>query len=402
MTSRLHSVFRRLHCAVGISALLLLAPHDAARAAGAPLEINTILPLTGVGAFVGHEQQQAVKAVEATVNATGGINGRPVSFVIADDQSNPQVAIQLVQGLRAKHVPLILGPSWAASCGAVLPLNDKDGPVTYCLSNSIRPQPGSFVFSALFSTNEMLMAATHYFRDRGWKRVAYIVANDATGQDAERAIEAALAAPENKDLEVVDREHFATTDLSVAAQMSKIKAANPQVLIAWAAGTPGGTLLHNEYDAGLDIPTLTSPANLNYAQLKEQWASFLPAHLLFPGSAAAVPDAATGRAWKAMVALFFGALGSGVKPDQVHASGWDPVMLAVAVLRKLGPDPTPAQIREQIAQTKSWTGVLGTYDFTAIPQRGIGASSVIMVAWDRAKANWMPVSRPGGAAVGER
>ena len=91
--------------------------------------------------------------------------------------------------------------------------------------------------------------------------------------------------------------------------MSKIKAANPQVLIAWAAGTPGGTLLHAAYDAGLDIPTLTSPANLNFQQLKEMWAAFLPSHLMFPGSVAAVPDAASGRAWTSMVSLFARALG---------------------------------------------------------------------------------------------
>jgi branched-chain amino acid transport system substrate-binding protein len=364
-----------------------------------PLEINVILPLTGVGAFVGAEQQLAVKAAQSAVNATGGINGRPVSFVISDDQSNPQVAVQLIQGMRTKHVPLILGPSWAASCGAALALNDTDGPVTYCLSNAIRPQPGSYVFSGLFSTNDMLIASMRYFRSRGWKRVAYIVANDTTGQDAEHAIENALTLPENKDFVVVDREHFATTDLSVAAQMSKIKAANPQVLIAWAAGTPGGTLLHAAYDGGLDVPTLTSPANLSFQQLKDTWAAYLPTHLLFPGSVAAVPDAASGRAWAAMVSLFTRSLGPGVKPDQVYASGWDPVMIAIDALRRLGPDPSAVQVRDRIAQMKSFAGVYGIYDFAAVPQRGLSASSVIMVAWDKAKGSWSAVSKPGGGAL---
>ena len=399
---RLHGQFVK-HALIAATAALALLGVPSAGGAADPYEITTILPLTGIGAFVGHEQQQAVKAVEALVNASGGINGRPVSFVIADDQSNPQVAVQLVQGLRAKHVPLILGPTWAASCGAVLPLDDKDGPVTYCLSNSIRPPAGSYVFSGLFSTNDMLLASTRYFREHGWKRIAYIVAVDATGQDAERAIESALATPENKGLEVVDREHFATTDLSVAAQMSRIKAANPQVLIAWAAGTPGGTLLHAAYDAGLDIPTLTSPANLNYSQLKTQWAAFLPSRLIFPGSTAAAPEAATDRAWKSVVTTFVNAIAApDVKPDQVHVSGWDPLMLVVDALRKLGPDATAAQLRERIAETKNWVGVLGRYDFTAIPQRGIGAGSVIMIRWDGAKGTWYGVSKPGGAPLPDR
>jgi branched-chain amino acid transport system substrate-binding protein len=363
------------------------------------LEIPTIIPLTGPGAFIGQEQAQALKGIETTVNASGGINGHPVAFDIADDQSNPQVALQLVEGLRAKHVPLILGPTWAASCSAVLPLADKDGPVVYCLSNAIRPAAGSYVFSSLFSTNDMLTAATRYFRERGWKRIAYITAVDATGQDAERAINAALATPENKDLVVVDREHFANADISVAAQMSKIKASDPQVLIAWAAGTPAGTLLRGASDAGLDVPTLTSPANLNFNVLKNQWAAFLPNRLMFPGSASAVPSAATDRAWRAMVASFVKGLGPTVKPDQVHASTWDPAMIAIEALKGAGLDASAAQLRDRIAQTRNFAGVLGHYDFTAVPQRGIGAASVIMIGWDRAQAAWSAVSIPGGAPL---
>ena len=291
----------RRHVAFVISVLLTSSLAIAAPPSGTPLAIPTILPLTGPGAFIGQEQVQALKGVEATVNASGGIGGHPVTFDISDDQSNPQVALQLVEGLRAKGVPLILGPTWAASCSAVLPVADKDGPVVYCLSNSIRPSAGSYVFSSLFSTNDMLVAAMRYFRQRGWKRVAYITAVDATGQDAERAITNALALPENKDLVVVDREHFANADISDAAQMIKIKAADPQVLIAWAAGTPGGTLLRGANDAGLDVPTLTSPANLNFNVLKTQWAAFLPTHLIFPGSASAVCPApqtiVVGKRW---------------------------------------------------------------------------------------------------------
>ena len=59
-------------------------------------------------------------------------------------------------------------------------------------------------------------------------------------------------------LEGVRVDYYGT--MTPLAQMAHIKASNPQVLIAWAAGTPAGTLLHGAYDAGLDVPTLTSPA----------------------------------------------------------------------------------------------------------------------------------------------
>ena len=77
-------------------------------------------------------------------------------------------------------------------------------------------------------------------------------------------------------------------------------------------------------------------------------------------------------------------------------------MIAVDALRKLGPDPTAAQVRDRIAQMKNFAGVYGLYDFVAVPQRGLSASSVIMVAWNRMKGSWSAVSKPGGGAVKER
>jgi branched-chain amino acid transport system substrate-binding protein len=195
-----------------LAALALACVPSAGFPAVDPVVVPAILPLTGNGAFYGHQMEIAVKAVEAYVNKNGGINGRPVSFLIEDDQSNAQIGVQLAQELRAKHVPLILGPGWGQSCSALLPLNAKDGPVTYCLSNAIRPAAGSYVFSAYQATNDMLMASLRYFRERSWTRLAYLVAIDASGQDAERAIENALAAPENAGFKVVAREHFAASD----------------------------------------------------------------------------------------------------------------------------------------------------------------------------------------------
>ena len=70
-----------------------------------------ILSLTGVAAFLGRSAQRDFERVETYVNAHGGIKGRPIKFVISDDQTSPQVAVQLTNQLIAKNVPLMLGPS---------------------------------------------------------------------------------------------------------------------------------------------------------------------------------------------------------------------------------------------------------------------------------------------------
>jgi len=77
---------RSLLAAVALAALIA-APRPSP-AQTEPYEINAILPLTGSGAFLGAGFIQALRLVEKQTNATGGIHGRPMKLVIADDQSS--------------------------------------------------------------------------------------------------------------------------------------------------------------------------------------------------------------------------------------------------------------------------------------------------------------------------
>jgi branched-chain amino acid transport system substrate-binding protein len=101
-------------------------------------DIDVVLPLTGTGAFMGNAQQQALNLEEKLFNDEGGINGRPVHFVIHDDQTNPQISVQLVTDLLGKQPVVLLGPSLTAMCRATMPLMSA-GPVEYCFTPSVSP-----------------------------------------------------------------------------------------------------------------------------------------------------------------------------------------------------------------------------------------------------------------------
>src|ERR1019366_477864 len=137
---------------------------------GPPVEIYAILSTTGNNGFFGGSEARALKAVETTVNAAGGINGHPVQFDVLDDQSSPQVTVQLLSGLVAKKVALFLGPTSPAGCFAVLPL------------------------------------------------IAVLDSTDGSGRDGDAAFAWAFRLPENKNLVQVAQEHFNPGDSTVAAQ----------------------------------------------------------------------------------------------------------------------------------------------------------------------------------------
>ena len=239
-----------------------------------------------------------------------------------------------------------------------------------------------------------------FFRERGWHKVAYIVSTDGGGQDAERTILAGAALPENKDEQLVAREHFSPGDLSVAAQLARIKAANPDVLIAWGTGTPAGTLFRAEHDAGIDLPTYTSTGNLTPSFIK-QYGTLLPASGVY---FATVPyyagDALNSPATRNAINVMSNELGGvGAKPDMVGIASWDPAMLVVSALRKLGTGMTAAQLRDYLDGLRGFVGVNGPYDFRAMPQRGLTENSLLIVRWDPAHNAAVAVSKFGGSAL---
>ena len=359
-------------------------------------DINVILPLTGGGAFLGKSEQQALAQYEKLVNATGGIHDRPLKFVFHDDQSSPQVAVQLANQIKAINPPVILGSSLVALCNAMAPLM-KEGPLLYCFSPGITVNPGSFVYSTSISTKELAAALLRYFGRKGWKKVALITSTDATGQDANRNFKSLVGSEGHKDVELVAEAQLNPTDVSASAQIQRLKGANPDVLVAWSTGGPIGTIFKAIHDAGLEVPVATTNGNMTYAQMT-QYAAFLPRELYIPAAdflkssrPVQVSDASVARE------VFFKAFeGTDIKPDGPSTYAWDPALLVIEALRKLKPDATAEDLRAYFRDLKGFAGANGYYDFKAVPNRGLDESNVVVTRWDLAAQTWVVVSDPLG------
>lgn len=363
-----------------------------------PFNIPVIISLTGPSAFLGKEEYDALTVLEKQVNASGGVRGRPIHFAIQDDRSTPQNSVELLNQAVAGRASAVLGSSQVALCGAMAPLIAANGPVVYCFSPGIHPAAGSYMFSASISTVDYIIASVRYLREKGLKKIAVLTSTDATGQDAERSFDSAVNAPENAGgVTIIDREHFNASDLSVAAQVAHIKSSGAQAAILWTVGTPFGTVLRECFQAGLDIPLITSAGNLNYSQL-EGYDAFMPDNLLFmapPWAGYQVFKNATFQ--KNIKEYLAGFKEAGARPDEGQSLAWDPALLLLDAYRKLGFDAQPAAIRDFVINAKGFVGVDGQYDFHAIPQRGIGIDWLVMVRWDKAKRELIAVSKAGGS-----
>jgi branched-chain amino acid transport system substrate-binding protein len=365
-----------------------------ARAAD-PFNIDVVLPLTGPAAFLGSAEQVALQRAEAQMAGQKTIGGRPVHFVFHDDQSSPQVAVQLATQIAAGKPPVVLGSAVVAMCNAMAPLMRR-GPVLYCLSPGVYPASGSFMFSSSNATRDLLAAQIRYFRSKGMLRLAIVTSTDASGQDAARNVKEILTLPENKDVQLVGETTFNPTDVSAAAQIQRLKGANPQALIAWSTGAAIGTVFKAVQDSGLDVPVATTDGNMTYASM-QRYSDILPKELLIPSPEWPRSTKAAGPAdVEAAKSQFFAAFTGDERPDAASSFAWDPAMLVVSALQKLGPGATAEQLRAALAGLSGFAGINGSYDFVQHPQRGLDDGNVVVTRWDKIAGTWTIVSGPRG------
>jgi branched-chain amino acid transport system substrate-binding protein len=365
-----------------------------------PYDLHVILPLTGGASFVGKGEQANFMALEGHLNKTGGIRGRPLHLIYHDDQTKPQVAVQLTNEVLATKPSVIIGSAIVAMCNAMAPLMVK-GPVQYCMSPGIHPAEGGYVFSGSASTYDLVETLIRFYRLKGWTRIAVMSSSDATGQDIDRGIDQVFAMPENKGLQKVEHEHFAPSDVSVAAQMERIKAAQPQAMIAWTTGAAIATIFRGAVQAGLDIPIGTTNGNQTFAQM-EQYAPFMPKQLFMPSSLFPEHDGVQQldpRVEKVQHEMYGILNEAGLKSDNMTGTSWDVALVVVEALRKLGPDASAEQIRQFIANLTSFPGINGMYDFKKYPQRGLGPDSAVIVRFDPSDKRWVWLSKPGGVPL---
>ena len=386
---------------VAIVAMLAVASSGrSTTAAENPVEIDVVLPMTGNAALLGATGAQAVELIEKQVNSEGGINGRPVHFVVYDDQTSPQVAVQIANELLQKSPPVILGSSVTAMCNAMAPLMRK-GPVMYCYSPGIQPEPGSYVFSATVPTYGLVETMLRFFHQRGWNRLAVLMSTDATGQDGDRSVTRALALPDLKDMTIVAREYFNSSDVTVQAQLERIKAAQPQAMISWTTGAAMGTVMRGMIQAALDVPFAPSSGNISYTFMR-QYAAVLPRQMYLSSNQGTARgqhlslDPRTEVAKKKYYDLFKTV---GVLPDTGSEISWDATMILVEALRHVGPHPTAEKMRDYIAHLKNYAGISGVYDFEKYPQRGLNPNSAVIVRWNPEGPSFEAITQPGGVPI---
>lgn len=91
--------------------------------AGEPIRIGVLIQLSGAAGVFGPPSQQAAELAESEINDAGGLLGRPVEIVVADDATDANTAQEQAERLlNQENVDVLISTESSAAREAVLPV----------------------------------------------------------------------------------------------------------------------------------------------------------------------------------------------------------------------------------------------------------------------------------------
>src|SRR5262247_1976010 len=121
--------------------MLVPAPWQAAFGQAKPYKIGSEQPLSGAGALGGKTALIGLQMAVDRINKNGGINGRPVEIVVADDESKPDVARRKVEKLLVEdNVDVHVGGFLSNICLACMPVFEENkvvNMISVCLDTTL-------------------------------------------------------------------------------------------------------------------------------------------------------------------------------------------------------------------------------------------------------------------------
>ena len=371
---------KRLLC-VAFMALLFVVVGVAQ--AAEPIKLGAFFDLTGTSSAIGTPTKLVSEMVVKKINDEGGINGRPLQLVIADDEGDPTKAALIARKFtESDKVTAIIGPTRTDTGMAAKPIVEQMKVPTFMTVGGDAPvtvAPFKYTFKSPQRTAVAVQKTYSYLKKKGVQKVAIITAADGFGKDGKAALE--KLAPEF-GINLVMAESFQATDNDMTAQLVKIKAASPDAIICWTIGKAGAIVAKNVKQLGIQAPLfqchgLPDPI---YVQLAGEASegNIMPSTKLMVASQLSNSDPQK-KIITEFIRLYTDVYHYDRQfPINTHSGyAWDAIYMVANAMKKAGTDSE--KLRDAIEQTKGYVGVSGTYTITPEDHNGLGIDSMVMV-----------------------
>ncbi len=235
-----------------------------AQAQQGPLKIGLT---TAVQLQVGRDTQEAAKIAIDEINAKGGVMGRKLSYVVADETENPEVGINAIKKLTAdEKVDVIVGGYTSGVTLAQLPhisaaktIYIGVGAASPAITAKVKQDYDNYKY--IFRVGPINAAhqarglvgwiSGHLIGELGLKRIAIIGENAKWVQDLVPVLKKG-AVEVGADIRLT--EFFDTTTSDFSPLLSKVKASDAQYLLVVLSHASSDVFAKQWYDARFPIP----------------------------------------------------------------------------------------------------------------------------------------------------
>lgn len=316
------------------------------------IPVGQFTSLTGAQATFGQSNDKGVRLALAQINADGGVLGQPIRLITRDTQSKPGETSTVVRELvsRDKVVALIGEVASGRSLEAA-PIAQRSGipMISPSSTNEKVTESGDHVFRVCFIDPFQGTACARFVRSLGANKAAVLT-------DVSKDYSAGLASNFKKEFQakggsLTGEQSYSGGDKDFSAQLTAIKAGNPEVIFLPAYYTEAPLIIRQARQLGITVPFVggdgwDSPELVAVGGASVEGCYFSN-H--FSEQKATPEVTAFVSSYKAQY---------GEDPDALAALGYDALQLLADAMRRAG-TTDPSKVTEALAATKDFPGVTG-------------------------------------------
>ncbi|MGA2394739.1 MAG: ABC transporter substrate-binding protein [Candidatus Lustribacter sp.] len=367
-------VVRDSVCWLVLLACLTVPVRAATKPSGSPVTIGAILSITGPYAPLGEPERNAIQIAVADVNATGGINGRPLAVQILDDESKADTAQQLATQLVGQKVAAIVGGSLSPTSEAIARVaNDAKILQMYMTPTLSVWQTKDGIRKYTFEAtphNELEVTKLFTFMKNTLhsKKIAVLHDDQLYGTQGTLVAE---AESKRQNVPIVDEESYAVTATDVTPQLQKVKASGADTILIYTAAPSAGIIVRQVHQFGMAAHLIgtTGIVSDNFLKVTGRDGDGVYADMDLDRT---YPNALQ----KKLLTAYRAAYNTGA--NNFSSFAWDAVHLVAGALRT-AKSTDGDKLVAALENMQPYTGTTGTYKFTATDHNGFNAQDIRIV-----------------------
>jgi branched-chain amino acid transport system substrate-binding protein len=212
------------------------------------LKIGFITTMSGPQGIIGKHMKDSV---ELAIEHLGGkVGGLPVEVVYGDDQTKPDVGVQLANDmLKRDQVDIVSGIIWSNVMLAVVPVVTGAGKIMVGTNAGASPLAGSQCHEQYFSTSwnndQSPEAMGKFLQDSGIKDLYVLAPNYQAGKDMVAGLKRFYKG------NIVEEIYTKLGQQDYQAEITQLRAKNPKAVFAFYPGGMGIQFVRQYHQAGL-------------------------------------------------------------------------------------------------------------------------------------------------------